>query len=234
MKYGKIINGNYTFNTIDDMSQVEKVMGYLDCRGADTKAAFPRLTSVGDSLDCRGADTKAAFPRLTSVGGSLYCSGADTNFSPKLKQNDSINAKNKLFRSFLKTSMLFSDGILAKIIQHKGNVYKIIIVGKTEISYCVKRDDIFSHGKTILEAKKDLIFKIGNRDTSKFKLWKLSTKVSYPEAIESYRIITGACEHGTKNFTSTIKTKKEYLVSEIIEITKGQWGNETYKNFFNK
>ena len=57
MKYGKIINGNYTFNTIDDMSQVEKVMGYLDCRGADTKAAFPRLTSVGDSLDCRGADT---------------------------------------------------------------------------------------------------------------------------------------------------------------------------------
>jgi hypothetical protein len=128
--------------------------------------------------------------------------------------------------------MLFADGILAKIIKHKGNVYKIIITGKTEISYCVKRDELFSHGETIREAKAGLLFKISNRDTSKFKNWRLSTKISYRDAIESYRIITGACEYGTKMFAATITAKKEYTVSEVIKITEEQYGNETYKSFF--
>jgi len=68
-----------------DYSHIEQIGGYLYCSGADTKAAFPKLTSVGGSIDCRGADTKAAFPKLTSVGGYLYCSGADTKAAfPKL------------------------------------------------------------------------------------------------------------------------------------------------------
>ena len=61
------------------------VGGYLDASGADAKTAFPKLTTVGGSLDVRGADTKTAFPKLTTVGGSLYVSGADTKTAfPKL------------------------------------------------------------------------------------------------------------------------------------------------------
>ena len=57
----------------------------LDARNADTKTAFPKLTTVGGYLDARGADTKTAFPKLTTVGGYLYASGADTKTAfPKL------------------------------------------------------------------------------------------------------------------------------------------------------
>jgi hypothetical protein len=61
------------------------VGGGLDCSWADTRVAFPRLTTVGGGLDCRGADTTALFPRLTTVGGGLDCSGADTRVAfPRL------------------------------------------------------------------------------------------------------------------------------------------------------
>jgi hypothetical protein len=61
------------------------VGGSLDARGADTKTAFPKLTTVGGSLYASGADTKTAFPKLTTVGGYLDASGADTKTAfPKL------------------------------------------------------------------------------------------------------------------------------------------------------
>ena len=233
MKYGKIIDGDYEFKSGDDLSEVEKITGSIDARGSDTKASFPKLTSVGGSIDASGSDTKASFPKLTSVGGYINARGADIALNKKLKQNDQLSGnKTHLFNSFIKNDMLFADNILAQIINTKGNVYKIRIVGKTEISYCIKIGESFSHGKTIRDAKKDLIYKIGNRDTSKFKDWKLDKKVTLKEAIESYRVITGACEQGTKNFVNPIKTKTFYTVNEIIEATKGQYGNGTYKNFF--
>jgi hypothetical protein len=128
--------------------------------------------------------------------------------------------------------MLYADGILAEIIGRKNNVYKVRIAGRTEIFYCIKYGHTYSHGKTIREAKKDLIYKISNRDKSRFKAWKLDTTVNLKDAIESYRVITGACEIGTKSFVNTIKTKAQYTVKEIIEITIGQFGNDAYKNFF--
>ncbi len=72
------IEGDVTYNPSVDYSEVEEITGGLDCYGADTRAAFPRLSTVGGSLYCYGADTRAAFPRLSTVGGSLYCRGADT------------------------------------------------------------------------------------------------------------------------------------------------------------
>lgn len=48
-----------------------------------------------------------------------------------------------------------------------------------------------------------------------------------------YRVITGACEAGTRNFVEGLsKRKKKYTVAEIIEQTKGQYGNDTFKEFF--
>ena len=65
--------------------QFEQITGSLDARGADTKTAFPKLTTVGGGLDASGAYTKTAFPKLTTVGGYLYARGADTKTAfPKL------------------------------------------------------------------------------------------------------------------------------------------------------
>ena len=139
---------------------------------------------------------------------------------------------------------MFADNILAKIISKKrtkqNTVYKIQVVGQAQTSYCIQIDNgedtlpTFSHGATIKEAKESLIYKISSRDTSAYKSLKLDDTVTFEEAVKMYRTITGACEFGTKNFVSTLaKKKKKYKISEIIEITKGQFGNDTFREFFN-
>jgi len=52
----KKINADVIYDPSFDYSEIEEITGYLDCSGADTKASFPKLTTVGGSLDCRGAE----------------------------------------------------------------------------------------------------------------------------------------------------------------------------------
>lgn len=48
-----------------------------------------------------------------------------------------------------------------------------------------------------------------------------------------YRVITGACQQGTENFVNSLpELKEEYKISEIIELTKGNYGANTFKEFF--
>lgn len=52
-------------------------------------------------------------------------------------------------------------------------VARVIVCGKTEMSYVVDDDNgNYSHGKTLKEARESLKFKISNRDTSEFRAWK--------------------------------------------------------------
>ena len=130
---------------------------------------------------------------------------------------------------------IIADGILSEIIKQKGNVYKVKNHGQNKITYLVKDGDIYSHGKTLQEAKNSLIYKISNRDTSKYEEYDLSTKVSKKEAIQMYRCITGACGQGTKMFVESLENVPESLtVGEIIDITKGQYGNDKLKEFFGR
>ena len=126
------------------------------------------------------------------------------------------------------------DGILSKVISRKGNVIKVINHEEDKQTYIVSDGDKHAHGKTLKEARDSLIYKLSNRDTSKFKEWELDRKITFAEAIESYRAITGACEEGTRGFVKNTKIPKKLTVSDVIEITKGQFGNEIYKQFFNK
>ena len=249
MKYGKIIEGNLIIKNDckDDFSKVVEIKGYVDISEGATLQA-DNLSSVGGGVYISEGATLQA-DQLTSIGG--YCAiseGATYKKNKNLKTNDkNCPAKNTRqlalrfnFECFLKAGFLFADGILAKIISHKKNVYKIQIVGQTQTSYCIQIDNgedtlpTFSHGATIKEAKESLIYKISSRDTSAYKSLKLDDTVTFEEAVKMYRTITGACEFGTKNFVSTLaKKKKKYKISEIIEITKGQFGNDTFKEFFN-
>jgi len=51
-------------------------------------------------------------------------------------------------------------------------------------------------------------------------------------------IITRACEFGTKDFIiNKLKQKqkqKEYTIHEIIDLTKNQYGNKSFAQFFTK
>ena len=90
----------------------------------------------------------------------------------------------------------------------------------------VEKDGIFSHGKTIEQAIADFRYKIANRDTSDFEYFKTTKeKISVNEIIKGYRVITGACEFGTKNFVENEmgnELKDSYTIKEALTILKSK------------
>lgn len=141
-------------------------------------------------------------------------------------------ARAALMADFAAKGYSIADGILSKIVQTRGNVSRVIICGKTEVSYLVTDGEAWSHGKTLKEARESLIYKIGSRDTSEYKAWTLGKKVTKAEAIKAYRIITGACEGGVRAWLEQRRTPEEITVEGIIALTNGAYGAEAFKNFF--
>ena len=184
------------------------------------------------------------YSHIVSIGGYVYAEAEGKSILPSLKaMNDpdcpakELSAK-ALFKSFLKSGYVFADGILSKLISTKKTgstvVFKVAITGKTETSYVIEKNGVYSHGKTIKEAKASLIFKITDRDTSKYEAWNLDKSITAQQAIESYRVITGACEFGVRNFCENIDLKRKFTPREVIEMTKEAYGNTAYSDFFVK
>lgn len=131
---------------------------------------------------------------------------------------------------------VYIDNIVSILLSKKKNIYKVINLGETKESYIIKDGDVYSHGATIQEAKDDLIYKISNRDTSKYANYTYNTELTLKEAIEMYQVITGACENGTKYFVKNVLTdkKEKYTVKEVIELTIGQYNHDKLVEFFER
>ena len=129
-----------------------------------------------------------------------------------------------------------ADGIFAKILEQKGNVYHIDMYGDGEIAYLITDGEgRWSHGDTLEEAKDDLLYKISKRNKDDYEGLTMDSELSFEDAIVCYRVITGACSFGTRDFINNRlgKNKKEvYTIKEIIELTEGEYGNTTFNNFF--
>ena len=179
------------------------------------------------SLDLRGTGITSLPDNLT-VGGSLDLEGTG------ITDASNVNKKTVDFFSWRNKTYIKVDDIFSKIVSHKGNVYKITQIGDKKERYLVTDGNgKWSHGDTLKEAKEDLIYKIGDRDKSSYSDFTVDSVLTFEEAIEAYRIITGACSAGTKMFVQSLSiTKDEYTISEIIELTKGNYGHEKFKNFF--
>lgn len=73
------------------------------------------------------------------------------------------------------------------------------------------------------------------RDTSIYKDLTMDSVLTIEEAIKMYRVITGACESGTKYFVNNLKEiPKKLSIKEIIKLTKGQYNHNLLTQFFNK
>lgn len=109
-------------------------------------------------------------------------------------------------------------------------------IASDKVTYLVTDGDgRWAHGDTLKEAKEDLIYKISDRDTSKYESLKLDSVLTKAEAIQCYRTITGACAAGTKGFVTSLPlVKEEYTISEIITLTAGHYGADTFRAFFTK
>jgi hypothetical protein len=133
---------------------------------------------------------------------------------------------------------IIADGILSRIVAKKGNVYKvqnyIKNIRSDEVTFLIEVNGVFSHGKTLKEAKDSLVYKNSDRDTTAYTAYTLSSEVSHAVAIKMYMDITGACAYGTKIFVDSQDVKPSYIISDLISLTANQYGHQTFKQFFEK
>jgi hypothetical protein len=150
-----------------------------------------------------------------------------------------INAPENLnisFETWLERGYVVADGITRKLISRKKKgsieVFTVENFLDRKEEFVVKKGDQFSHGDTVEDAIKSLRYKLSDRDTSRFKQWKLTDSVSLDDAIQAYRAITGACEYGVRSFCESRKIPDKLTVQDVVELTKGSYGNQRFAAFF--
>ena len=221
------------------------VGGYLDLEGCTGITSLPDNLTVGGNLYLRGTGITSLPDNLT-VGGNLYLRGTGITDTSKVKKELSPDARKRIATVKQATNLLQwdwngkryikIDGMFTVLDSHKGNVYLVHQIGKTDQMYIVTDGEgHYAHGNTMQEAKADLIYKINDRDTSAYKHLTLDDELTFEEAIAAYRTITGACYAGTRNYIENRLPKphkEKYTIREILQLTKGEYKSETFKNFF--
>lgn len=148
-------------------------------------------------------------------------------------KNEIIHISHSSNREFLHV-----DGILSEVIEKKGNVYRVRNGVNEPITYVVTDgNNHWAHGSTLEKAKQDLIYKMSIRDKSEYKDLTLDSELNYDEAVGCYRVITGACRAGTQDYLEhrlPYPRKDTYTIREIIELTKNEYGSDTFREFFEK
>ena len=116
-----------------------------------------------------------------------------------------------------------TDGIFSYVLSSKSGVKKV----KTDdgkILYVVGDENgNYAHGKTIKEARKDLVFK----SVAKFD-GNIPESAAGKEWVGIYRSVTGACAAGVKDFVDETKADldKTYTVQQILHMVSGRYGAE--------
>ncbi|MFA7333396.1 MAG: hypothetical protein WC130_03785 [Kiritimatiellia bacterium] len=169
-----------------------------------------------------------------TVGGSLYLSSFKGK-KPDCKnipQGFSASLRLSIETRFNAKGFTVADGILARIIQARGPLKKIIVAGKKECTWLASSDDgiVHAHGDTAAEALAELAFKLADKgDLSDLRAMPMDTVKTPQEWGLVYRRATGACKSGTKHFMAQKVTKESYTLAEILEETKGAFGAERFR-----
>ena len=145
----------------------------------------------------------------------------------KIKEDTLYGLYNKEFREVIEV-----DGIQSLLIAQRKHVQKVVIDREIKQSYIFTKDGVSAHGKSVKQAYRDWLFKQSDRDVSKYKNLNPDETHNVAFWYECYRTITGACALGTEHFIEQNKDKKEATLREVIELTKGQYGHNTFVEFF--
>ena len=162
-----------------------------------------------------------------TVGGSLDLGGL-TKPPKKLKKRVPVYPL-----TWLDGKYLLVDGIVSEVVQKRGDVYRVKVVGKKVVSSLVTDGRNWSHGATLQEARADLVYKNKGADMSAYKKLTLASKLTFAEGIACYRAITGACSFGVRNFVESKGVKaRSVTVAQIIKMTEGQYRADVFAVFF--
>jgi hypothetical protein len=179
--------------------------------------------TVGGDLDLRSVTTLPDGFNPT-VGGYLDL-GSVTTLPDGFKNVESWKAarvkkpigtiptpKNKLM-FWQDGKYVKADGIFTEVVNKRGNVYRVKKVHSQKEFYLVTDGTTHAHGDTLQKAKEDFNFKLIAE-----KLQKDPIKSDTVITVQYYRIVTGACELGCKNFIEQHKLKDSYKAKELLPI----------------
>ena len=222
------------------------VGGYLDL---ESLTSIPEgfNPTVGGSIDLRSL-TSIPEGFNPTVGGYLdlrSLTSIPEGFNPTVGRSIDLKEVSHHIGAIVKMPKLewqngkyiLVDGIFTEVVSNKSNVFRIRKIAHKEIEYLVTDGNgNYAHGSTLKEAKEDLVYKITNRSKKDYEHLGLSDTLTHAEAIQCYRVVTGACSFGVKDFINNKlceKRKESYTISEIIELTNGHYGNSCFADFFN-
>ena len=149
----------------------------------------------------------------------------------RIKEDTLYGLYDKEFREVIEV-----DSIQSLLISQKKNIRKVVLNREIKPSYIFTKDGVSAHGKTIKSAYRDWLFKTSPRDMSEYEGLKLEDVRDLNYWVVCYRTITGACSLGTENFieNSKDKLKSKMSLSEVINVTEGQYGHNSFKEFFER
>ena len=149
----------------------------------------------------------------------------------KIKEDTLYGLFDKEFREVIEV-----DGIQSLLISQRKNVQKVVLYREIRPSYIFTKDGVSAHGRTIKQAYRDWLFKTSPRDMSEYEGLKLEDVRDLNYWAVCYRTITGACALGTENFIETFKDrlKPQMTLQEVISVTAGQYGHNSFKEFFER
>ena len=130
----------------------------------------------------------------------------------------------------------YCDGILTHVKRRKKIGKYLYYVGKIKDKNVISDGTYFAHCKSFKDGVADLEFKKAkDRGAAQYRSLNLDSVVTSDDAKTMYRIITGACRAGTEQFVQSLgEIKETYTIGEIVELTKGHYGAETFRKFFEK
>ena len=149
----------------------------------------------------------------------------------KIKEDTLYGLYDKEFREVIEV-----DGIQSLLISQRKHVQKVVIDREINPSYIFTKDGVSAHGRTVKQAYRDWLFKTSPHDMSEYEGLKLEDVRDLNYWAVCYRTITGACALGTENFIDTFKEslKPQMTLQEVISVTEGQYGHNSFKKFFER
>ena len=203
------------------------VGGWLDLSGTQI-TALPEGLTVGGWLDLSGTQI-TALPEGLTVGGWLYLRGTQITAKERSKIRKLTNGDYKPGR------YLYADGILTHVRGCKRIGDYIVYIGKIKGKNVVSDGTYYAHCDKLRDGMEDIAFKrVKDRGADQYKGMPLETEMTIDDAVTMYLVITGACRQGSAAFVDSLgdKLKDRITIREAIEITKGQFGAERFREFF--
>ena len=229
---------------IDTLPKAMSVRDFLDISGTDI-TVIPDDCHVGRGIQACGSKLRhipenfvlSSFLDVSGTGVSVIPANVITKkiyCEPGVKVDAYRFQSSKAMDVHPNGQYIMCDGILAKLLERKGNVWRCMDLSNGQEHYMLTDGaGHYAHGKTIQLAKADLRFKVSPREMDQYQKLDLDASLTFEEAYACYRTITGACQFGTDQFIQSLpEVKDTYTIREIIELTQGQYGHKAFAQFF--